>query len=197
MLEAVRFFIDPRLGRGTVLLGASLVLLGFLAQFVSTTGEQASKIVASALEVAIDGAANIWLTPGAAVAVLWILWRRRSRISMRAARAAVFGLAAGGALPLIYTTRRIGVVADAYTADVQWSWGLWLMVAGLLLAALGGWARQLGCARKRGEEYVPLLLNHTDAIRPGYTRAGHCDARCVQQLAVRANAATRIKPNPN
>jgi hypothetical protein len=144
MLEAVTFFFDPRLGRGTVLLGASLVLLGFLAQFVSATGDQASEIAASALEVAIDGAANLWLTPGAAVAVLWILWRRRSRISMRAARLAVFGLAAGGALPLIYTTRRIGLVADAYAADVQWSWGLWLMVAGLLMAALG--ARRIGAS---------------------------------------------------
>ena len=43
-------------------------------------------VPASALEVAIDGAANLWFTPGAAIALLWILWRRRSRYTMRAAR---------------------------------------------------------------------------------------------------------------
>ena len=136
-LESVTFFGDPRLGRGAVLLGAALVLLGFVVPFVS-----AELLVASALEVAIDGAGNLWLTPGAAVVLLWILWRRRSRHAMRAARAAVLGLAAGGALPLIYTTRRIGLVAGGNATDVEWRWGLWLMVAGLLLAALG--SRRIG-----------------------------------------------------
>jgi hypothetical protein len=131
-LKRVTFFIDPRLGRGAVLLGAMLVLLGFVAPFVSASG-----VVASALEVAIDGAGNLWLTPGSAIAVLWILWRRRSRYTMRAARLAVLGLASGGVLPLLYTTRRIGLVAEAYTADVEWLWGLWLMMAGLLVAAVG------------------------------------------------------------
>ena len=131
-LDGVNFFGDPRLGRGTVLLGATLVLLGFVAPFVSTRA-----LAASALEVAIDGAGNLWFTPGAAVALLWILWRRRSRYTMRAARLAALGLALGGALPLLYTTRRIGRVADAYTADVEWQWGLWLMVVGLLVAAFG------------------------------------------------------------
>ena len=141
-LDSVTFFVDPRLGRGLVLLGATLILLGFVAPFVSARG-----VSASALEVAIDGAGNLWLIPGAALALLWILWRRRSRDTMRAARFAVLGLALGGALPLIYTTRRIGLVADAYTADVEWLWGLWLMVAGLLVAALG--SRSIGRRRAR------------------------------------------------
>ena len=63
---------------------------------------------------------------------------------MRAARAAVLGLAAGGALPLIYTTRRIGLVAESLAADVEWQSGLWLMAAGLVIAAFG--SRQLGSA---------------------------------------------------
>jgi hypothetical protein len=141
-LDSVTFFVDPRLGRGLVLLGATLILLGFVAPFVS-----ARAVSASALEVAIDGAGNLWLTPGAALALVWILWRRRSRDTMRTARFAVLGLALGGALPLIYTTRRIGLVADAYTADVEWLWGLWLMVAGLLVAALG--SRRIGRWRAR------------------------------------------------
>lgn len=132
-LEGVTFFADPRLGRGAVLIGATLVLLGFLAPFV-----RSAALTASALEVAIDGAGNLWFTPGVAIVLLWILWRRRSRSAMRAARVAVFGLAAGGALPLAYTVRRIGLVAQAESANVEWLWGLWLMVAGLLVAVLGG-----------------------------------------------------------
>jgi hypothetical protein len=136
-LDRVAFFGDPRLGRGAVLLGAMLVLLGFVAPFAARSPESAEILVASALEVAIDGAGNLWLTPGSAIAVLWILWRRRSRYTMRAARLAVLGLALGGVLPLLYTTRRIGLVAEAYTADVEWLWGLWIMMAGLLVAAVG------------------------------------------------------------
>ena len=130
-LEQVTFFADPRLGRGAPLLGATLVLFGFVVPFVST-----SKLKASALEVAIDGAGNLWFTPGAAIVLLWILWRRRSRSTMRAARVAVLGLSLGGILPLFYTCRRIGLVAEGHGATIDWLWGLWLMLAGLLLAAL-------------------------------------------------------------
>lgn len=130
--ESVTFFADPRLGRGAVLVGATLVLFGYIAPFVRSEATRAS-----ALEVAIEGANNLWLTPGAALAVLGILWRRRSRRAMRASRAAVFGLAVGGALPLLYTTRRIGSIAEAYGGHVEWLWGLGLMTAGLLAAALG------------------------------------------------------------
>ncbi len=143
-LQNVTFFADPRLGRGGVLLGAALVLLGFVAPLVASAPQTGATVVASALEVAIDGAANLWLAPGAATVLLWILWRRRSREAMRAARAAVLGLAAGGALPLIYTTRRIGLVAESLAADVEWQSGLWLMAAGLVIAAFG--SRQLGSA---------------------------------------------------
>jgi hypothetical protein len=128
---AVTFFVDPRLGRGGVLLGAAMVLFGFLVPFVRAEG-----IDASALEVAIDGAHNLWLTPGAACGVLAVLWVRRSAPAMRSARLAVLGLALAGALPLIYTTRRIGIVADASVAEVHWLWGLALMCAGLAFSAL-------------------------------------------------------------
>ena len=143
-LESVTFFGDPRLGRGVVLFGAALVLGGFVAPFVRGAG-----ISASALEVAIDGADNLWLTPGAASALLWILWRRRSRSALRAARAAVLGLASGAALPLIYTTRRIELVAETYPSDVEWLWGLWLMAAGLVMAVFG--SRGLGATRRHDD----------------------------------------------
>lgn len=139
-VDQVTFFVDPRLGRGTPLLGAMLVLLGFIVPFVRSL-----ELEASALEVAIDGAVNLWFTPAAAIVLLWILWQRRSRDAMRAARAAVLGLALGGLLPLIYTCRRIGLVAEVHGATVDWLAGLWLMLAGLLVTALG--SRRLGSSR--------------------------------------------------
>jgi len=140
LADRVTFFVDPRLGRGTPLLGAMLVLLGFIVPFVRSL-----ELEASALEVAIDGAVNLWFTPGAAIALLWILWQRRSRDAMRAARAAVLGLALGGLLPLVYTCRRIGLVAEVDGVTVDWLVGLWLMLAGLLVTALG--SRRLGSGR--------------------------------------------------
>ena len=129
-LEEVAFFGDPRLGRGAVLGGALLVFVGFLAPFARAPG-----IEASALEVAVDGANNLWLTPGAALGVLSVLWVRRGRQGMRAARLAVLGLALAGGFPLIYTSRRIGLVAEAYSAEVEWLWGFGAMVVGLALTA--------------------------------------------------------------
>jgi hypothetical protein len=128
----VVFFMDPRLGRGAVLLGAVLGLAGFFLPFA-----RAADVRASALEVAIDGAHNLWLTPVAALLMLWVLWARRTRQAMRAARLAVLGLALAGALPLVYTSRRIGLVADASSAELQWQWGFGVIVAGLVVAALG------------------------------------------------------------
>jgi hypothetical protein len=131
-LEEVAFFVDPRRGRGPVLIGSFLVLGGFLAPFARSRGFHAS-----ALEIALDGAHNLWLTPIAASLLLWILWSRRSRTQLRAARFAVFGLALGGVLPLLYTSWRIELVAGVQDASVAWGWGRLAVIAGLVLAALG------------------------------------------------------------
>ena len=128
--SGVSFFADPRHGRGGVLVGAAAVLLGFFLPFVEFRG-----LLASALVVAIDGAANLWLTPGAALGQLWILWSRRDAGSMRKARLAVLGLALAGALPLTYTRWRIVAMADAASANVGFRMGLWIMVGGLALCA--------------------------------------------------------------
>jgi hypothetical protein len=64
---------------------------------------------------------------------------------MRGARLAVLGLALAGALPLVYTSRRIGLVAEVYAAEVEWRWGLAAMAAGLVVAALS--SAGLGASR--------------------------------------------------
>lgn len=130
--NAVSHFADPRLGRGPVLLGAALTIVGFFVPLVRTISTEAS-----ALEVAIDGAHNLWLTPGAALAMLAVLWVRRDRESMWSARLAVLGLAIAGALPVAYTTYRIARMADASETQVEWLAGAAVMFAGLAVAALG------------------------------------------------------------
>jgi hypothetical protein len=130
-IDEVTFFVDPRLGRGGMLLGASLVVLAFFVPFVRVRG-----VDASALEVAIDGAHNLWLTPIAAMAVLGTLFLRRARHSMRSARLAVIGLAVGGVLPLVYTTERVAAMTVARGDTPEWLWGCWAMWAGLALVAL-------------------------------------------------------------
>ena len=149
-VEVVQFFVDPRLGRGPVLLGAALVLVGFAAPFA-----RARATSASALEVALDGAHNLWLTPFAAIVLLLILWLRRSQSALRGARLAVLGLALAASLPLFYTARRIEIMAALNTAEIHWAWGVFAMLGGLALAALGslrlggdgGASSKLGSAR--------------------------------------------------
>ena len=126
-------FVDPRFGRGPILVGAALTVVGFFLPFVRT-----ESVVAAALNVAIDGAHNLWLTPVAALSLLAVLWTRRDAESMRAARLAVVGLSLGGALPVIYTTRRIAIVAEGTQTDIVWLAGVATMLAGLLVAGLGG-----------------------------------------------------------
>jgi hypothetical protein len=144
-VSSVTFFADPRLGRGPVLLGASLVLIGFLLPFAGW-----AETKASALAVSIEAAKNLWLAPGAALGQFAILWHRRSARTMQAARLAVAGLSFGGALPLLYTTWRMRTVAAAAGQTVDWFWGLWLMLFGFALTAFG--ARHLGRQGKRGRD---------------------------------------------
>lgn len=130
--SGVAFFVDPRLGRGPILLGGLLVLVGFLLPFVRT-----ETLEASALEIAIDGAHNLWLVPVAAVSMLAVLWSRRERLSMHAARFAVLGLAVAGSLPLLYSARRIAIMASATQTEIDWRFGGLLMLMGLALGAIG------------------------------------------------------------
>ena len=130
--HAASFFLDPRLGRGPVLAGALMTILGFFLP-VARTGV----FEASAIQVAIDGALNLWLVPGSALATLAVLWRRRDRESMWSGRFAVLGLAVAGFLPLLYTARRISLMASAEGAGLEWLSGGFVMAAGLVLTGVG------------------------------------------------------------
>lgn len=103
-------------------------------------------IVASAIEIAIDGAINLWLVPAVAIATLAILARRRDAPSMRASRLALFALAVGGAMPLLYTTRRIAIMSSRQGTEPSWLVGAWVMSAGLLLCA--AWSARVGTSKR-------------------------------------------------
>lgn len=124
------------------MLGAALVIVGFFLPFV-----RAGPIRASALQVAVDGAQNLWLTPGAALVMLGVLWVRRDAAAMRSARLAVLGLSFIGALPLLYSARRISIMADSTKTEVDWLLGGAVMVAGLVVAGLGSF--RFGARRGR------------------------------------------------
>ncbi len=119
------------MGRGGVLAGAMLACIGFFMPLV-----EARSAVASGIELASEGATNLWLTPIAALSLLWILWLRRRPNQMRAARLAILGLCVGGVLPLLYTTRRVALMADFASADAHWLAGLWTMAGGLVLSGV-------------------------------------------------------------
>ncbi|MEM7436383.1 MAG: hypothetical protein AAF436_14580 [Myxococcota bacterium] len=112
-----------------------MALIGFALPFVGS-----GRAVASALEVAIDGAINLWLVPLAAMMVLVILSVRRGADAMRASRVAVIGLFVGAALPLVYSVRRIAIMATVEATETTWLVGLWVMVVGLCIGGLGALA---------------------------------------------------------
>ncbi|MEM8607606.1 MAG: hypothetical protein AAGF92_10895 [Myxococcota bacterium] len=141
--DRVSFFLDPRYGRGAVLAGASAVLVGFALPFADSRG-----VVASALEVAIDGAYNLWMVPLAAIAMLLILAKRRSLDAMRASRGAIVALSLGALLPVAYTARRVRIMAALESADLVWGSGLVMMVAACLGTAVA--AVFLGRRGRRG-----------------------------------------------
>lgn len=79
---------SARLGRGLVASGALGTLLAFFCSFGrlvdgSAGGEEISSTL---LSLARGRALRLWIVPTAAFALLWMLYRRRTPVAMRAAR---------------------------------------------------------------------------------------------------------------
>lgn len=86
--------LDPRFGRGLVMAGVVLLLIGFALPVLTLASADQSRAF-SGFEVASTRARNLWTIPFVAAMFVWVLARRRTPLAMLGARLAgiVFGLA--------------------------------------------------------------------------------------------------------
>jgi len=134
---------EPRFGRAVVMLGATLMILGFFGTFAVT--ERGGETGASTgLELASTVALNLWFLPMVAGGLLSILARRRTPASLRSARVAIALLGGMGAMAVGYSFYRIHVSAAHLSeqsfevVDVYLGWGAWVALAGVVVAFVGG-----------------------------------------------------------
>lgn len=133
---------DPRFGRGWLVLGALVALVGFFLPFVEVAYPEGSAR-ATGLATASTVALNLWLVPAVALALVGIVLRRRTPSSMRSARLAVAGLCVLGGASLAFTLHRVqtGVahVERAYGRDVEIALlaGFWVCAGALVIGLVG------------------------------------------------------------
>ena len=92
---------SPRRGRGQVAIGALLTLVAFFAPFGSLTGELA--VTNTLFTLARGRSLRLWLVPAAALALLSVLYRRRSGVALRGARVAAVFLSLVPSAVVLYT----------------------------------------------------------------------------------------------
>ncbi len=139
-----------RHGRGVVAAGSGLMLVGFFAPLVRTALDASSyrggagPAVASAFDLAITQATNLWMIPSVALGLLALLGRRRTLVHMRQARLALMAIALIGGASLIYSFAQIAratrEIAErtGYVVDVSPLWGAYLISLGVAVASIGG-----------------------------------------------------------
>ena len=76
-----------RFGRGALLGGAALTLIGFFCPLVRLSGQV--EITNSLRDLASGRAPRLWLVPAVALAVISVVLRRRTPVDMRGARLAL------------------------------------------------------------------------------------------------------------
>ncbi|MFW6050174.1 MAG: hypothetical protein ACODAU_03300 [Myxococcota bacterium] len=128
---------ELRFGRGVLLLGAILLLLGMAAPLV-TTGASGLSVTATGYELAADEARNLWIVPAVAAALLSILVRRRTPAAMRGSRLAVPLLSLLVLGSVGYTLWRIHRVAQLRDMSVAVEWGVIVLLLGFVAAVTGG-----------------------------------------------------------
>ena len=140
-LDAVLPVHDHRFGRLPVFVGALLTVVGFVLPMVRIVGHGQEEAYSGAL-VAASRAPNLWMVPGVAAGLLFVLWRRRSRIALSSARLAVPLLVVLAVASITYTLYRIALAAGfgsshAGSVSVVVAPGVWVMLAGLVVALVG------------------------------------------------------------
>ena len=148
---------EPRHGRGVVFFGSLTVLVGFFFPFVRTTYPQAAAVVWTGMQTAATAALNLWIVPAVAATLVSVLARRRTPARMRGARLAVVLLVGVAGGSVAYTVSRIHRGAALFESragqpmEVILMPGAWVMVAGLVIAAVGG--LRLGAVTQASPSY--------------------------------------------
>lgn len=127
---------EPRFGRAVLAVSALLVLAGFMMPVVThVSAEGASQSVTGAL-LSARRAANLWTVPAGGAIWLSILYRRRTRAALRAARLAVMGVGLIGLVSVVFTAFRLHRGAVAAGAEVNPAVGAFLCGLGLVVGSL-------------------------------------------------------------
>jgi hypothetical protein len=118
----VVIWYSPRLGRGLVAAGAVLTLIAMTLPLAHWSGQVEATL--SLWAFAEAGHLRLWLAPGAAVAQLSILYRRRSAGAMRGARLVTLLLACVPSAMVWWALREAQAAVDLESARTQMLHGL-------------------------------------------------------------------------
>jgi len=141
---------SPRRSRGVVALGAVATLIAFLCPFGSLVGD--IELTNTLFALARGRAVRLWVVPCAALALLMMLFRRRSPAALRAARLAALFVSClpSGVVFITWLGAREAAqsLAIKHSTRVEFQLGLgaWLVWASGLLLLWG--SSMLGMRRK-------------------------------------------------
>lgn len=134
--------LDPRFGRGFVMAGVLLSLVGFsMPVFSILSGEQTR--VFSGFEAAASRAPNLWTVPFVALMFAWILMRRRTPLAMLGARLAGVVFALAPLISLIYTVFKVREGAEQWAQQmhlrmvVDIEYGVFVIAVGVFFLLFG------------------------------------------------------------
>lgn len=140
--DQVLSILDPRFGRGFIMAGALISLLGFYLPVLSIrSGDQARLF--RGFEAAATRAPNLWTVPFVALMFVWILMRRRTPLAMLGARLAGVVFALAPLFSLSYTVLKVRQGAERWSAEmhrtmeVSIEHGVFVIALGALLLLLG------------------------------------------------------------
>lgn len=132
---------SPQRARGVVALGAVVTLIAFVCPFGSLVGEV--ELTNTLLALARGRAARLWVVPMAAIALLLLLYRRRSPAALRSARLAALFVSLLPSCVVTFTWLGAREAADAMSikqaayVQFQLGSGAWLVWASGLLLTWG------------------------------------------------------------
>jgi hypothetical protein len=132
---------SPRCGRWQVGLGALATLIGFLGPFGALTGEVS--VQNSLLALARGRALRLWIVPAAAIALMLMLYRRRTPRELRGARVGALFVSCLPSVVAGYTWYGTVQAAAALavktggTVEFRAGWGTWVVLASGVVMSWG------------------------------------------------------------